>query len=535
MDYKFFREIQPERGIQSNFASGQINYKWETSPNTAWVPSQSYLKIKINLKTNAGDALEYSDDVALNMMACDQLFQQINMRVNGVLVSELNDYVATVAALKCRLAHDMNRRQSLLSDINYTKIDMKDRQAQVASNGVQNKDCVWDKGSILAANAASGATLTFMDLATPHRVEFIAATDRVVFSRNNSDESVPDMSKYFSVGDYIYLNDGAEIATTIVGYHTTVSHNDSLEVAVVNNNVGAANLVAQVRIHDRYFVDKKYSKSVQNDQFELIWTPPLGFFDIDTEVSGQFQLELTPNPNGVWQRYAIESSKRNRIPDDDYKIEITEANFYLWQHVHPQPINDTQTFIYSDIRCTSQNLTTKSLTSKGFQIHPNNHSLTVAWQDSAAGDDTRYSRAKFKIAHDQELLIKKFYIQMDGITLPEPIPTLALDSNSGINELYQRYVENFHYSGAFRSQMTKFETMEEWKRAGIFFHFKWGTGYKKSGQALVYSNFDSSESIHFTTEDDNTQRNPQILLFDHYYHTITMTVKNGELIEIEKK
>ena len=71
--------------------------------------------------------------------------------------------------------------------------------------------------------------------------------------------------------------------------------------------------------------------------------------------------------------------------------------------------------------------------------------------------------------------------------------------------------------------------MEEWKRAGIYFHYRWGVGYKRSGQAMVYTNFSSA----FKGEDETINRNPQILLFDHHYTTIHMNVQNGELIDIE--
>ena len=48
MMYKYLAEVQPERGIQSNFASGQINYKWSMNQNM-FNPAKSYIRIKIKL------------------------------------------------------------------------------------------------------------------------------------------------------------------------------------------------------------------------------------------------------------------------------------------------------------------------------------------------------------------------------------------------------------------------------------------------------------------------------------------------------
>jgi hypothetical protein len=77
--------------------------------------------------------------------------------------------------------------------------------------------------------------------------------------------------------------------------------------------------------------------------------------------------------------------------------------------------------------------------------------------------------------------------------------------------------------------LSKKETMKQWLDAGIYFHYKWGTGYRKSDTVMVYSNF--------SKQFDNilpaiVPRNPQILLFDHHLKTLSMNVSNGKVISI---
>ncbi len=527
MNYHYYKQIQPERAIQGNFSSGQINYKFQTDPNQTFIPEKSYIKFKVKLTKGNGDAIDSEFGLAPNMYCCDNLFQQIDLRINGKSVSRLSDYVAQCAALKHRLSISGGGRDALMSSCNYSKIDLCDRISQIASDGVQEKDIVWRRGEQLAANAGSGRSLDFLDLATPNRVQFIAASNRIVFSANGGAD-IPQMSKYFSPGDYIYFNDGAERALKVVSFFTTVSSDDTIVVTNVAGNVGAADLVLQCRIHDAYYQDKSYSKSEQASQIELIWTPPIGFFDIAKEVAGRYVLELTPSVDGVWQKHFVESLRPIALGAavTDYQVEITEMNMFLYSHVRSGAVSLDESFVISDIRCSSQNLTTNSLSSTLFNIHPRNHSLTLAFQDSAVGDDIRLSRSKFRIVNGQELNLVRYYIQMDGVTLPDPIPSLEMDV--GVNEFTQRYYENVQYSGGYEN-LERLETMEEWKRAGIFFHYRFGSGYKKSGQASIYTNFSSA----FKGETEAILRNPQILLFDHYYTAIKMNVSNGSMHGVE--
>ncbi len=532
MQYKYFREIQPERAIQGNFASGQINYKFDYNDgHTYWNPSKSYIKIKMKITKGDGTRLDKDFGVAPNMYIADNLFQQIDMRCNGTCVSEWNDYIAQCASLKNRLYNSMNHREALLSSVNYSKIDLIDRLSQVSSDGYKERDIVWRRGVQLGNLAASGRTLDFLDLVTPNTVQFVNATSGIIF-REAGGNKIPDMSKYFAIGDYIYFQDGGgEEAQTVTGYLTTDKRNDTLVVSGNVDDNAAAPLVAQVRIHNDYYPERLYSNSVQANDMQIIWKPPIGFWDVDDLLCGSYKLELTPHAEGVYQKFAIESilDKAVGLTANDIAVEITEINMYLCTYVTPSPISGSKSYTYSDIRCHSQNLTTNSLTSKVYPIHERNHSISIAWQDSAAGDDTRLSRSKFKIVDEQELNLVRYYIQKDGIQLPDPIPRLSVNQNTGVNQFHQRYYENMQYSDAYEN-LEKNETLKQWIDAGIFFHYKWGQGYRKTDNAVVYQNFSTS----FKGEDEATLRNPQALLFDHYYCTVSMNIVGGKLISVTK-
>ncbi len=516
MDYKYFRELKPERAIQGNFASGQLNFKFNVDGKNAWNPSRSYLKIKMKITRGDDTRLDSVFGVGLNMYACDNLFQQLDMRINGKSVSRWNDYVAQCSAIKHRLIKDLNERESILSTTNYAQVDVEDRINDICKDGFTQK-----------INHEYIPMNEFGFEAIAHTYSLDLANQRLIFANGGSAINIPDVRTVFSVGDYVrFINNVAEtqyerVIEVLVDRITFEPGTFAANKAAVALEVGR---VATRRIRCK----EDTSKSQRAEDIELIWRPPLGFFDINDELCGNYHFELTPHPESVWQKYVIETKLANKIPGDTnltYKVEISDIGMYLYTHVTQSAISGQKKYEYTDIICNSQNLTTNSLTSKVFNINPRNHSLTLCFQESSAGDDTRYSRSKFKIQNNEELNLVRYYIQMDGITLPNPIPsTKKLESVSrntlGINNMTQRFYENYLYTD-YREHNLKYEDLNSWFNAGIFFHHPWGSGYKKSGQCLVYTNF----SAPFTT-------NPQILLFDHYYKTLSLNMANGEVSSV---
>lgn len=600
MEYKYYKQVQPERAIQGNFSSGQLDFRFSLNNRSTWVPARTYLKIKMKITKGDDSLIDKAFGLAPNMFICDNLFQQMDMRLNGTIVSEWNDYIAQCATLKHRLYKDLNERESHLSSINYSQISIHDRINEIATDGQNPENRILEQfhpGNQLStiSYALPSTALSIADLnlqAINGRI--IAVGDTIAIA------SVPqptatwidvgladlvDIRDIYRVGDIVnYQTAGpvsasfviisfvnalvanivmnqvviASLATAIGATHSVIRHYNPYENG--GNIIGVNTFfLSEIDIGD-ILLDKdtdteykvtdiidditinvfpppqeridatdnwcilRQNPSQRAHDIELIWRPPLGFFDITDMLSGDYKLELTPHAEGVWQKHAVEGLTNRAVGTtaDDFKIEITEINMYIWKCINQNSLSGQKSYTYSDIRCNSQNLTTNSLTSKIFNVSEKNHSLTLAYQDSSAGDDIRFSRSKFKIANDAELKLVRYYIQKDGITIPDPIPSLEKNTSTGINRMTQRYYENFAYSDADR-QLIKKETLRDWFDAGIFFHYKWGKGYKVSDQVQIYSNFSEQFAV-----------NPQILLFDHYKCTISMKIVNGTVVGVSK-
>ncbi len=533
MNYNYFREVQPERAIQGNFSSSHINFKFNLGSSNTWIPDKSFIKLRMRITKGDGTRLTKDFGIAPNMNVCDNLFQQICMRANGTVVSEWNDYVAQCAALKSRLYNSMDKRGALLSTTNYQQIYINDRIMDVSEDGIEKQER-YSEESIASLDRAESFKNTNFEVGAD-TIALGAANGLFTFADANvvvGDEL--DIRHDFSVGDKVKISipatNGDEEPRTNIYTVTTVPTALTMTVSpfprqtAINADGGGNYAVFDIRKipHASQF------RSQGSNYIDLIWKPPIGFFDIKETVCGTYCLQLTPHANGIWQKYAVEglSNREHRGPNDaadatKYLVDISSILLIVSAQENNSPQSGSKTLSISDIQCGSQNITTSSLTSHVFNVDDKNHSLTLAFQDAAVGEDITLSRSKFVISGNAEQNLVRYYLMKDGITLPDPIPNIIVDREGGIMDVIQRYYETLLYSKGL-SYLSKVETIKEWLDAGIFFHYKWGRGYKKSGQVTVYTNFSEQFAA-----------NPQILLFDHYTRIIRMNVSNGVLLDVD--
>lgn len=278
----------------------------------------------------------------------------------------------------------------------------------------------------------------------------------------------------------------------------------------------------------------KPTRRVQS--FEIIFKPPLGFFDIDGFIpcsQGLFNLELTPFPEGIYQTYAIQTNIGKRTPATHYKFQVDSMSMYILKGVGPSIVNKSISLKCNEIRCQSQNLTTPSLHQKTFQIHPKTNALTIAYQNSGAGNDNRYPATMFRcgnsnnLADADELKLERFYLRYGGKQLPTPIPDISFTGVDAVNNLgakeflLQRYYETLQYTH-LNTSLKNCEPFEKWLERGAYYHFAGYGSHQKEDRCYVSQKFKS-----FT---GNVA--PNLLLFDHFCKKININISNGMIKDV---
>ncbi len=503
--YKYYREILNTRAIQENFSSGQINFRWELGENQSFNPSKSFIKFRCKLTKGDGSSLDIEFGCAPNYYVCDNFFQQISQRINGITVSQNNDYVAQCSALKNRMFRSQNRKETILSSTNYAQIYLDDRINEVSKDGLKKNKIEYQYIPLSELGYESAVHEYSLSILN-NRLTFVVAAGH----------ALPDNTQIFKVGDYIRFNNNAGNKQyeriVVVGANTL-----DFVAGTITQNKAVATLDAGEVAVLRPRPTESISKSLRENDIELIWKPSLGFWGINTFIPGcgSYDLELTPHTSIELQKYAIESVANLEVGDlvTNFKFEIIDMRMYLYVNVGVS-ISAEKVFTYEDIQCSSQNLTTNSLTSKIFSLHENNIGVSIAYQDANVGNDTSLSRSKFKIHGNEELLLKRYYIKKGAYTLPDPIPSTM--NNDNIYQISQRYYENFGYSKT--THLSRFETLQEFIDTGPYFYYEFGGSAEKVNNIQIYSQF-VNLSLPF----------PQLLLFDHYMINLVITSKDGRI------
>lgn len=338
-------------------------------------------------------------------------------------------------------------------------------------------------------------------------------------------------------------NYGASTNFTQASYlerHNQISHQ-----GLVLSGVGAIGVGTSGNTNVPFGIISKKSRQLQT--FELIWKPCLGLFDVDGFVpcsQGLFNLQLSPQPFGQYQLFAIESVGSTKIPNiaapgqtatqnSSYKFEVLSMQMYVLKGIGAPIVNKSLTLNIKEIRCQSQNLTTFSLHQKTFQIHPRTNALTIAYQQPGAGsNDTRFPASKFKsggagnaIGDNDELKLTRFWIRYGSKQLPTPIPDVEFNSstdNKHVDFFVSRYNETLQYAN-LDTVIHSPEPLEKWFERGAYYHFAGYGDREKEDRCYISQQF---------TEPSSLSKPPNLLLFDHYNKTIKINISNSILRDV---
>jgi hypothetical protein len=272
-------------------------------------------------------------------------------------------------------------------------------------------------------------------------------------------------------------------------------------------------------------VERPVNKARKLKTFELIWTPPLSVFKLQSALpGGNFEIVLVPQPGMTFQQYGVETLV-NKTPNTDYKLSIEDMYFYC-NVVDGKRADDITYLLDLDATaCQSDNIKTTSLQQRNFDVSPSTYALTVAYQDLRVGQDTRFSSSKFRSydvsgENNTELALNRFYLSFAGSQHPSPDSDTNFDVTA--DKTTQRYAETQLYSGAFFDN-GGCETIEEYHARGSYYYFAIPRdGSDKSTQVVVNQQFKTATSV----------ENMRALLFSHYKQVARISVSDSRVVSV---
>jgi hypothetical protein len=490
-----YMQVSADKPIKGdNFSGGKIDFRFSVSGDKWWVPAKSYVYMDVSLQKGDGSGLELKDDVAANQGLCANLFSSAEFIINGTTVCSVTDNLAQCEALEHRMTKSNSITKTLSKSTNFWDKRFIDRQTDIIDNkklGVQRTTVL--NRLALGFDAAVTVAVT-------------AATGAVVFSAASSKGVV------FSVGDIIEINNLELIVRAVT----------SATQLTVQTGIISADIAAAVIDFSRIRRENTEARNAPNT--ELCWQPlSLGIFKIEHGLPcGDYTLRLTPFPNTVYPIRAFESSelvKSAGVGVDNIKLNVNYMYFYCHTLKGDRVDNKNYLIDLENINCQRTAISSATFEQNDFTIEPSTYGIACAYQHQNAGNDTRFSASKFKAVNNEELNLKRFFIQYDG----QKYPQIDADNEfkAGVDRTIQRYYETMHYNGGAHD-VGGCEDIQTYHDNGQYFYFAVPKdGSSRATRLNVHQNF-SALTV-----------NPNLLVFSYYRSVCQVQIEDGRVVQVQ--
>ena len=164
-----YSEFLPTRDVTYTAFPKRFVIPFEMSSENWWIPSRSYMRIRCVLSKGDESALTTDNQVAPNINTAANLFQSLELQLNGVTVSRITEHVAEVVTVEQRLSKSQAWMDTIGASVNWLTEDVETRINDVSSDGSSNIVEVVSNSADLKlpdvdAEIAAGATVNSFKL-----------------------------------------------------------------------------------------------------------------------------------------------------------------------------------------------------------------------------------------------------------------------------------------------------------------------------------------------------------------------------------
>ena len=562
-----YRQITATKDVTGqSFFQGAQQFRFETSGNTWFIPSMSYFRFRCQLlQTRRANERPHpvlsGQDIAPNMGLAANLFKSVEVRLNGHTLERITERLPQIDALKTRMRNTGSWLDQVGKTTNFWEPDFYKRREQVCVDGYLPSP---------SSEPVYGPWLTQVEAGfdIQHRLRYDRNTQVVEFDGADNVNHVLNIQhgpNALRMGDrlrhgelvlkILQIQDPTHALVECVraGPNGNVDVQEDVEAKEEEEEEEEEDEEDEVRRGARGWFVQKLSSANNNtargqSDFEIIWRPPLGFFDVEHAIppGGEWMIEFNPE-NALDASKNVVESLLEDLPlaliggqPNSFNFAVGEFFFYAYTLESDRFDHGDWFLDLQHTRCQLQNIPNNamSLTQKTFDVPGKTSALTLAFQDQGPTSDTRYSQSKFKIRpapHDrersstvegQDLMLERFFIQYGNEQKPVPdfdgmyTKSLADSTQRTNNHLVHRYVDSLMQANLFHTDGGA-ESFDDWIRRGPYYHFRWPKDAMETSTRVTV-NFKFGAAFAEGLEH-------QVMLFSQWRTAYKITHRNGRI------
>ena len=186
------------------------------------------------------------------------------------------------------------------------------------------------------------------------------------------------------------------------------------------------------------------------------------------------------------------------------------------------PRNEDKTYFLDldETHGDSEDFTVSNAQQKTFSVSENTYAITIAFQSSATGSDTRFPPSKFIAGNNYERSINRLQVEYADQTKPNPQADPEFFRGTNNNDfLEQRYVDTYLYNGLYFDDAGP-ESKEEWLVRGPYYYLPFPKDASSKDTRVV---------VRYGFDDAVPADGVKVLLFSHSKKMATIKIMNGKV------
>ena len=508
-------EVNCQRSLgNGQFASGLQDFVFSIGRPSVFMPSKSYFRVELSLKTGAGALPTIASQLALAENCVANCYNNMYFLAGGQSVSQCTNFLPQASAVEYRTGQQQGWLKSIGASAFTYNANLSSRIAMV-SGGTATTGFHQDEGKDVTYRKAAS---TFYNAATVN----IAAVTGVLTGANTT------------------FNDGAapllgidDIGSTIVvsGQKFTIL---TINQATQTGTVTPVPLATTGAVADWYQV-RRASKITDGSQegknvMHVLWRPTvLGIFNYAGVLgSGDYRIQLNPDVN---YKFAAVETANTEFKNNDasgYQFEIANVIFYA--AISKMSIPDT----IERMKLTEFAVLTKNATiTEGnyqFTVPSSTRALYVAVQAGDSGSNPAHPPSRFIVGEGQELNLTSLQITYANMTKPM---TRWKSGFSASGTSQQNFMTQFYYQSAIETGRASLaagvETEAEWLSRGPYVCFRFDRDVNdRSTEVQLQLNYGTP------VDPAAWSGATRLLLIAEYTNHVEITTQGGLVVKVDK-
>jgi len=527
MSNKRFVEVNCSRAVtDSTFANSLQEFKFNVSGTSWWVPRESFFRIRMAITRNNGTPIQLQDDIGPSYAVCDTLYRSLEFKMGGISVSRIGQYCPQIAGLKKRQEYSTQWRNELGQSIGMYDTRYIERQNYIAVDGTSgrefNQSLTYFGGVVPTGfdDEKSELKVGTLELKSGHNALVVGSfriNDLVSFGTAPTNQIV----------EITYITTDTTAAQT----YSIRNVNAPITAKSAGDMNTPANAIARLRSAE--------PPTARVGDFEFMWQPCLSIFDSDKALPvGSYSFILQPENRSAIEKTIVQSARGNRTAGTDYKVDISDIKLYV-STVESSRVDDLDYYIdLKEMDCAVAKVQSASWSQYQFIVNPSLVNVSIAFQDTRVGSDTRIPATLFKVgtagnvSDFQQNQLSRFNFSYAGIQYPaqdtdQKFNAGVIGTTTGRDYTTQIYLSSMLANGGFYTDSGT-ESIQDFRNAGMYLSYNVPKdGNDRSTDLVVRCAFDT------TIPTDITQMN--LLMFQTYRKFCAVKVRGGQVISVNSQ